>query len=73
MGDAGHHALHQAHIALVFQGAKAQGIEQRYRPSPHGEDVAQDAAHTGGCPLERLHRGGVIVAFDLEGQALTLT
>ena len=56
MGDAGHNPLHQAHIALVFQGAKAQGIEQGYRPGPHGEDVAQDAAHTGGCPLKRLHR-----------------
>ena len=72
MGDAGHNALHQAHVALVVQGAKTQGIQQRNRPGPHGEDVAQDAAHTGGCPLERLHRGGMIVAFNFEGQTLAL-
>ena len=72
VGDACHHALHQAHVALIFQGPKAQGIEQGNRPGTHGEDVAQDAAHTRGRPLERLHRRGVVVALDLEGQALAL-
>ena len=70
MGDAGHHAFHQAHVALILQRPETQGVEQGDRPGAHGEDVAQDAAHTGGCALERLHRRGVVVALDLEGQAL---
>ena len=73
MGNAGHHALHQAHVALIFQGPEAQGIEQGDRPGTHGEDVAQDAAHARGRPLERLHRRGVVVALDLESQPLAFT
>ena len=73
MGDAGHHALHQTHVALVLQGTEAQGIEQGDRAGAHGEDVAQDAADTRCRPLERLHRRGVVVALDLEGQPLALT
>jgi hypothetical protein len=49
------------------RGPKRSGVEQRDRPGSHGEDVAQDAAHPGGGALERLHRRGVVVAFDLEG------
>ena len=72
MGDAGHHPFHQAHVAALLQGTKTQGIEQGDRPGPHGENVPQDAAHPGGRPLERLHRRGVVMAFDLEGQPLAL-
>ena len=56
MGDASHHALHQAGIAGLLQGPKPQRIEQGHGAGAHGEDVAQDAAHPGGCTLERLHR-----------------
>ena len=72
VGDAGHHALHQADIALVLQGAEAQGIEEGDRPRPHREDVAQDAAHPSGRALERFDSGGMVVALDLEGEALPL-
>ena len=72
MGNARHHALHQAGVAGILQGPKAQGIEQGQGPGPHGENVAQDAAHPRGRPLEGFHGGGMVMAFDLEGQLIAL-
>ncbi len=46
--------------------AEAQAVEQRHGPGAHGRDVAQDAADPGRGALERLDRGGVVVALDLE-------
>ena len=56
MGNAGHHAFHQAHVALVLERAKPEGVQQGNRTGTHGEDVPQNAAHAGGRALERLHR-----------------
>ena len=73
MGDARHYPLHQAAIAGIFEGPEAQGIEQGDRSGAHGENVAEDAADSRSCPLEGLDGRGMVMALDLEGQALTLT
>ena len=38
-----------------------QPVEQRDRPRPHRDDVAQDPADPGRCTLERFHRRRVVV------------
>src|ERR1022692_2477626 len=38
----------------------------RDRSRAHGENVAQDSAHAGGCALKRLDERRMIVRFDLE-------
>ena len=70
MGDAGHNAFDQPNVDGVFKGAETQCIQQRDRASSHGEDVPQDAADAGGGTLEGLHSRGVVVAFNLESQAM---
>ena len=45
---------------------EAQPVEERDRARPHRDDVAEDPADTRRRALERLHRGGVVVALDLE-------
>ena len=52
--------------------AEAQAVQQGDRPRAHGDDVAQDAADARGRTLERLDRGGVVVALDLERDGLAL-
>ncbi len=49
--------------------AEAERIHDRERTRVHGEDVAQDAADSGGRALEWLDVGRVIVRLDLEGAA----
>jgi hypothetical protein len=59
--DAGDRALeHPAGIA------EAKPVEERDRPRAHRDDVSQDAADAGRGSLERLDRGRVVVALDLE-------
>ena len=67
MGDAGHGSLEGP-----VGRAEAQPVEQRDRPGAHRDDVAQDPADPGRRALERLDRGGVVVALDLEGDGETL-
>ncbi len=43
-----------------------EAVEERDRPRAHRDDVAQDPAHAGRRPLERLDRRRVVVALDLE-------
>ena len=45
---------------------KAQRIHHRDRPRAHGENVAQDSAHAGGCALKRLDERRMIVRLDFE-------
>ena len=52
--------------------AEAQAVEERDRPRAHRDDVAQDPADAGGRALERLDRGRVVVALDLERDRLAL-
>ena len=43
-----------------------QPVEQRDGARAHGDDVAKDPADSRCGALKRLHRGGVVVALDLE-------
>ena len=45
---------------------KAQRIHHRHRPRAHGENIAQDSAHSGGRALKRLDERRMIVGLDLE-------
>ena len=65
--DTAHHAVeHPAGVGGVGR-AEAQLIHHRDRAGAHGDDVADDAADTGGRTLIGLHIGRVVVRFDLEG------
>src|ERR1022692_859701 len=50
----------------VVQAAEAEGIHDGDGARAHGEDVAQDAADTGGRALQGLDEAGVIVRLDFE-------
>ena len=52
--------------------AEAEPVEERDRPRAHRDDVAQDPADAGRGALERLDRGRVVVALDLEGDRLAV-
>ena len=56
----------------VVHFAEAQRVHRRNRPRPHGEDVAQDAAHAGRGPLVGLDVRRVVVALHLEHQRLAV-
>ena len=45
---------------------EAEAVEERHRPRAHRDDVAEDPTDARGGALERLDRGGVVVALDLE-------
>ena len=66
MRDARNNAFEDAAIARNIQRTEAQGVHHGDGPRAHGEDVAQDAAHTGGRALKRLNEAGMVVRFDLE-------
>ena len=67
MADAGHRPPE-----VAVRLAEAQAVEQRDRPSAHGDDVAQDAADAGRRSLERLDRRRMVVALDLERDGLAV-
>ena len=72
VGDAGDHARKKTTVGLgllrvPLDGAEAEGIHEEDRTRSHGEDVADDAADTGGRPLEGLDRAWVVMTLDLEG------
>ena len=71
--DAGHNTAQKVACLFMIGRAKAQGVQQCYRPRTHGEDVAQNAANTGGRALIRLDKGGVIVTLDLENRCKAVT
>ena len=64
--DAADDAVHEMAGVRVARVAEAERVEDGDRAGAHGEDVAQDAADAGRGALVRLHRGGVVVALDLE-------
>ena len=51
---------------------EAEAVEQRDRARAHRDDVAQDPTDPGRGALERLDRGGVVVALDLEADGLAV-
>ena len=71
-GNARDHALQQAAIARGGRRAETQGIKEGNGAGAHSQDVPDDAADTGGRPLQGFHRRGVVVGFHLEhyGQAV---
>ena len=64
--DAFHHAFEEPLGAFSFDIAEAQRIELCNRTGAHGEHIAVDAAHAGGCTLVWFDGAGVVMAFDLE-------
>ena len=71
--DAGDDALHQVtHLGRV-DVAKAQRIHVGDGARAHGEHVAQDAAHAGGCALIGLDIAWVVVALHLEDGSVAVT
>jgi hypothetical protein len=60
-------------LELEARLAEAKAVEQRHRACAHRDDVAQDPADACRRSLERLDRGGVVVALDLEGDRLAVT
>ena len=72
MGNAGDHPFDQAHIGRILQRTETQSIEQCDWPSAHREDVAQDPPNTGRRSLKGLNRGGMVVTFDLESEAMSI-
>ncbi len=52
--------------------AEAEAVQECDRPGAHGRDVTEDPAHAGCRSLERLDRGGVVVALDLERHRLAV-
>ena len=52
--------------------AETEPVQQGDRAGAHGDDVADDPADARGRALERLDRGRVVVALDLEGDRLAL-
>src|SRR5207247_10548530 len=71
-GDPGHHALEQVARAGSVEIAEAQRVEYRDRPRSDREHVTKDPAHSRGGALERLDRGWVVVALDLEDDGETV-
>ena len=72
MGDAGHNPFDQPDVDGILQRAETQRVQQRDRAGSHGEDVPQNSADPGGSPLKGLHRRWVVVALNLEGQAMAI-
>src|ERR1700756_4551435 len=58
--------------SCMVRAAEAQRIEDRDRPRPHREDVAQNAADPGRRALIGLDEGRVIVALHLEDAGLAV-
>ncbi len=70
--DTGDDAVHDARGIGVVDVTEAQGIHHRNGPGAHRDDVADDAADTRRCALERLDEARVVVALDLEGDGPAL-
>ena len=66
MSNAAHHAAEETAHLRGLQFAKAQRVHGADRPRAHGENIADDTAHTGRGSLEGFHRAGVIVRLHLE-------
>ncbi len=72
VADPAHGAVEQVARADRVELAEAEAVEERDRPRPDGEDVAQDAADPGRRALEWLDRARVVVGLDLEGDRVAV-
>ena len=70
VGNSPNHSIHNSRIVGGFrntgEGPEAERIHNRDGACAHGEDVAQNAAHTSSRALEGLDIAGVVVGFDFE-------
>src|SRR4051812_16594561 len=64
--DAAHHPVDDALGTRVLRTAKPQSVQVGDGPSPHGEDVAQDSAHTGRRTLVWFDERRMVMALHLE-------
>ena len=64
--DTAHDALDQPALPGVVGRAEEEGVHDGQRARPHGEDVAQNAAHPGGGALVGLDGRGMVVALDAD-------
>jgi len=62
-----HHPLGDPAAAGIVQRPEPERVHQGDRPSTHGEDVPQDAAHPRGGALVGLDGRGVVVRLDPDG------
>ena len=69
----GHHTVHHALGVRVVDGTKTQRVHHGHRAGTHGDDVADNATHTGRGTLVGLHEGRVVVGLDLEGHGPAVT
>src|SRR5262249_31498425 len=67
--DAAHDAIDEPPRAPIVGPAELERVEQRNRPSAHGDDVAQDASHPGCRALVRLDSTRVVMRLDFEGHS----
>ena len=65
--DAGHDTFGDPAAPWFVEWPEAQRVHDGDRTSAHGEDVAQDAADTGGGSLVGLDVGRMVVALDADG------
>ena len=72
-GNAGDDAFDQPLLTGFGGVTEEQRVHHGDRPGPHGEDVPQDAAHTGSRTLVGLYCGGVVVRLDPDGHSDTVT
>ena len=62
---------HPAGVGLV-ERPETERIHHADGPRPHGQNVADDSADTGGGTLVRLDIAGMVMRLDLEGDRVTL-
>ena len=56
----------------MIRRAETKRVHGRDRPRTHGENVAQDAADTGGSALIGLDIGRMVMALHLEDDAIAI-
>ena len=66
IADAADDAVEQPLGLRVLEVPEAKAVQLGNGPGAHGEDVAVDAAHSGGRALVGLQRAGVVVTLDFE-------
>src|SRR6266568_5771768 len=71
--DPGEQRSITAPVLRMIDRSKSQTVQRGDRAGAHGEDVAQNSAHSRGGSLKRLDKRRMIMGFDLEGGAPTIT
>src|SRR5699024_607999 len=72
-GDARNHTGQHTPGVVGIGRAEPQSTHDGDRAGPHGEDVANDTAHTGGRTLMGFDEGRTVVRLDLERDRTPVT